>query len=66
MSIFLIYWCVLFSRQTKTDIGDNKRALTKLHRATEICKHTLSKMDNVHCAVDSLYDGMDFNTKVSR
>ncbi|XP_052779931.1 heat shock 70 kDa protein 14-like isoform X1 [Mya arenaria] len=55
-----------FKRQSRCDISDNKRALAKLHHAAETCKHTLSKMENALCAVDSLYDGLDFNTKVSR
>ncbi|WAR24959.1 HSP7E-like protein [Mya arenaria] len=53
-----------FKRQSRCDISDNKRALAKLHHAAETCKHTLSKMENALCAVDSLYDGLDFNTKV--
>ena len=60
------YMSFSFARQTHNDILDNKRALAKMYRAAELCKHTLSKMDNAHCAVDSLHDGMDFNTKVSR
>lgn len=60
------YLITEFKRQTRNDISDNKRAMAKLRRQAEICKHTLSKMDNVHCAVDSLYDGMDFDTKISR
>ncbi|KAL4226022.1 Heat shock protein ssb1 [Mactra antiquata] len=55
-----------FKRKSRCDISDNKRAMTKLHRQAEICKHTMSKLDNVHCAVDSLYDGIDFDAKVSR
>lgn len=55
-----------FKRQTKNDVSDNERALAKLDRAAELCKHTLSKLESAHCAVDSLFDGMDFNTKVSR
>ncbi|XP_045166639.2 heat shock 70 kDa protein 14-like [Mercenaria mercenaria] len=60
------YLVVEYKRKSRNDISDNKRAMAKLRRQAEICKHTMSKMDNVHCAVDSLYDGMDFDTKVSR
>ncbi|KAH3880549.1 hypothetical protein DPMN_004465 [Dreissena polymorpha] len=60
------YLMAEFKRQTKNDISDNKRAISKLSHAAEVSKHTLTKLDNVHCAVDSLFDGMDFNTKISR
>ena len=53
-------------RQNRHDIRENKRSMAKLWRGAENCKHSLSKLDNAQCAVESLYDGIDFNTKVSR
>lgn len=34
--------------------------------ATETCKHTLSTLGSAHCAVDSLHEGVDFHSNVSR
>ncbi|XP_050413388.1 heat shock 70 kDa protein 14 [Patella vulgata] len=55
-----------FKRQAKCDIRDNRRSMTKLRLAAEMCKHTLSTLPNAQCAVDSLYDGIDFHYNVSR
>ena len=40
--------------------------MAKLLLSAEGCKHTLSNLDNSQCAVDSLYDGIDFHTSISR
>ncbi|ESO82559.1 hypothetical protein LOTGIDRAFT_134408 [Lottia gigantea] len=55
-----------YYRQSKSDISENRRAMTKLRLASEVCKHTLSTLQNAQCAVDSLYDGIDFHYNVSR
>jgi len=55
-----------FKRKTKEDITDNKRAIGKLKAAIEECKHGLTNMTSNHFNVDSLHDGMDFNTKIVR
>lgn len=55
-----------FKRQCRHDISDNKRSLAKLRRGAEMCKHALSTLSNSHCSVDSLYEGIDFSTTVSR
>ena len=38
----------------------------KLAAAAENCKHILSTLDTSSCYVESLYDGMDFSTSVTR
>jgi len=55
-----------FKRQARCDIGDNKRAKMKLSLAAERCKHSLSTMISAQCAVESLYEGMDFHYNMSR
>ncbi|XP_029635682.1 heat shock 70 kDa protein 14 [Octopus sinensis] len=55
-----------FKRQCRHDISDNSRSIAKLQRGAEMCKHALSTVNNSHCSVESLYDGMDFSTSVSR
>ena len=45
---------------------ENKRSMARLLLSAEGCKHTLSNLDNSQCAVDSLYDGIDFHTSISR
>jgi len=55
-----------FKRKHKEDISNNKRAIGKLKIATELCKHGLSQMQTTACTVDSLFDGIDFNSQVPR
>ena len=55
-----------FYRQYKLDVKESKRSMAKLKIATEGCKHTLSTLGNARCAVDSLYEGVDFNNNMSR
>ena len=45
---------------------ENKRAVAKLRNASELCKHILSNMTTAGCSVDSLYDGIDFQSKIAR
>jgi len=44
----------------------NKRARAKLFQEGEKTKHVLSTLDTAHCYIESLYDGMDFSTNVTR
>ncbi|XP_071082018.1 heat shock 70 kDa protein 14-like [Haliotis cracherodii] len=64
--VLLKYLATEFKRQYKADVTENKRSVTKLRFAAETCKHALSTLGNAKCAVDSLYDGMDFHHGVSR
>ncbi|KAJ3150529.1 70-kilodalton heat shock protein [Geranomyces michiganensis] len=50
-----------FYRKTKLDIGKNRRARSKLHKACEQTKRALSRQDNAPCSVESLYDGVDYH-----
>ena len=55
-----------FKKKTKKDIGDNQRALRRLRTACERAKRTLSSSTQAHIEIDSLFDGMDFNSIMTR
>ncbi|KAI9013190.1 heat shock protein 70 family [Gaertneriomyces semiglobifer] len=55
-----------FKRKTKMDIGNNRRAKTKLQKACEQTKRALSRQDNAPCSVESLYEGMDYHGAIPR
>jgi L1 cell adhesion molecule like protein len=55
-----------FKQKTRIDITDSKRSLLKLHAAAEITKKTLSKSDIAPCSVESLSDGIDFNSNMNK
>ena len=45
---------------------DNKRSIRRLRTAAERAKRTLSSSSTATIEIDSLFDGVDFNTKISR
>ena len=53
-------------RKLKTDISNNKKAMRRLRTACERAKRTLSSSTMAHIEIDSLVDGMDYSTTVSR
>lgn len=55
-----------FKRKFKKDIRDNKRALRRLRTACERAKRTLSSSTQASIEIDSLYEGMDFYTSITR
>ncbi len=55
-----------FKRKTKKDISDNPRAIRRLRTACERAKRTLSSSTQASIEIDSLYDGEDFYTSISR
>ena len=55
-----------FKKKHKVDLSDNKKALRKLRTASEKAKRTLSSSTTAMIEIDSLYDGIDFNTSISR
>ena len=56
------YFAQDFKRKTKKDISDNQRALRRLRTACERAKRTLSSSTQAHIEIDTLYDGMDYNS----
>jgi L1 cell adhesion molecule like protein len=55
-----------FKRKTKIDISDNKRAIRRLRTACEGAKRTLSSATVANIEIDSLADGVDFNSSITR
>uniref|UniRef100_A0A8C5BEJ1 Uncharacterized protein n=1 Tax=Gadus morhua TaxID=8049 RepID=A0A8C5BEJ1_GADMO len=55
-----------FKRKFKKDISQNKRALRRLRTACERAKRTLSSSSQASIEIDSLHEGTDFYTSVTR
>jgi heat shock 70kDa protein 1/2/6/8 len=60
------YFCQEFKRKFKKDLSENQRALRRLRTACERAKRTLSSSTQAHIEIDSLFDGIDFNSVVTR
>ena len=55
-----------FERKYKKDITGNKRALRRLRTASERAKRTLSASTHASVEIESLFEGIDFYTSISR
>ncbi|KAJ4539631.1 Heat shock protein ssb1 [Exophiala dermatitidis] len=55
-----------FTRKTKKDLSGDARALRRLRTACERAKRTLSSATQTTVEIDSLFDGEDFNTQITR
>jgi L1 cell adhesion molecule like protein len=55
-----------FRRKHKHDISQNKRALRRLRTACERAKRNLSSSTQTSIEIDSLYDGIDFMSSITR
>uniref|UniRef100_A0A7S0YRZ0 Heat shock protein 70 n=1 Tax=Polytomella parva TaxID=51329 RepID=A0A7S0YRZ0_9CHLO len=55
-----------FKRKHKKDISDNPRALRRLRTACERAKRTLSSAAQTSIELDSLYEGIDFYSNITR
>tara|TARA_Y100000817_G_scaffold309123_1_gene297807 strand:- start:1092 stop:3029 length:1938 start_codon:yes stop_codon:yes gene_type:complete len=55
-----------FKRKEKHDISDNKRSLRRLRTACEKAKRTLSSGNTATIEIDSLYNGIDLFTSITR
>jgi heat shock 70kDa protein 1/2/6/8 len=55
-----------FKRKHKKDLSVNARALRRLRTACERAKRTLSSAAQASIEIDSLFDGIDFYTSVTR
>merc|ERR1712121_507082 len=55
-----------FKRKHKKDLTGNKRALRRLRTACERAKRTLSSSTQANIEIDSLFDGIDFYTSITR
>lgn len=55
-----------FKRKYKKDLTSNKRALRRLRTACERAKRTLSSSTQASIEIDSLFEGVDFYTSITR
>ncbi|OXG12237.1 hsp71-like protein [Cryptococcus neoformans Tu401-1] len=55
-----------FKRKNKKDLSSNARALRRLRTACERAKRTLSSAAQTSIEIDSLFDGIDFYTSITR
>uniref|UniRef100_A0A0X3PU49 Heat shock cognate protein n=1 Tax=Schistocephalus solidus TaxID=70667 RepID=A0A0X3PU49_SCHSO len=55
-----------FKRKHKKDLNTNKRAVRRLRTACERAKRTLSSSAQANVEIDSLMDGIDFYTSITR
>lgn len=55
-----------FKRKHKKDLSENARAIKRLKTACERAKRTLSSTTTATIELDSLYDGIDFASSISR
>ncbi|KER26785.1 hypothetical protein T265_06066 [Opisthorchis viverrini] len=55
-----------FKRKHKKDLSENKRALRRLRTACERAKRTLSSSAQANVEIDSLFEGLDFYTTITR
>ena len=55
-----------FNRKHKKDLSSNPRALRRLRTACERAKRTLSSSSQASIEIDSLFEGIDFYTSITR
>lgn len=55
-----------FKRKHKKDLSTNKRALRRLRTACERAKRTLSSSTQASIEIDSLFEGTDYYTSITR
>ena len=55
-----------FKRKHKKDLSENKRAVRRLRTACETAKRSLSASTVANIEIDSLFEGIDFNSTITR
>lgn len=65
-NIIVDYLCDEFKKKFKKDIKGNVKAIKRLNVAAEKAKKNLSSSSTTSIEVDSLYDGIDFVTSLTR
>merc|ERR1712164_144600 len=55
-----------FKRKNRKDLSSSQRALRRLRTACERAKRTLSASTQAHIEIDSLFEGIDFNSTITR
>ena len=65
-NLLMKYFIDEFKRKHKTDLGQNKRSLRRLKTACERAKRTLSSSATATVELESIYEGIDFFTSITR
>jgi heat shock protein 1/8 len=65
-NILVNYFKQEFKRKHKADLSDNVKSIRRLKTACERAKRTLSTSTNATIEIDSLYEGIDFFTTITR
>jgi len=65
-NIIVDYLCADIQKRYKKDIKENPKALKRLNIAAEKAKKNLSTTTTVPIEIDSLFDGIDYTTTISR
>jgi heat shock protein 1/8 len=65
-SALVLHFAKEFKRKYKKDLKNNDRALKRLRVASEKAKRSLSTSATASIEIDALYDGIDFNTTITR
>merc|ERR1712013_964920 len=60
------YFLQDFKRRHRKDMSKNQRSLRRLRTACERAKRTLSSSTQAHIEIDSLFDGVDYNSTITR
>ena len=60
------YFCTEFQRKFCKDLTTSQRALRRLRTACERAKRTLSSSTQATIEIDSLFEGIDFNSQITR
>ena len=55
-----------FKRKNRKDISKDERALRRLRTSCERAKRTLSSVTQAHIEIDALFDGVDFQSTITR
>lgn len=67
LDIILVDYCMKeFKRKHKIDLTNEQRAKRRLHSACERAKRTLSSATTATIEIDSLYQGIDYTTVLTR
>lgn len=67
LDMLLVDFCIQdFKRKHKVDLANEKRAKRRLHTACERAKRTLSSATTAAIEIDSLYQGIDYTTTITR
>ena len=60
------YFLQDFKKRFRKDMAGNQRSLRRLRTACERAKRTLSSSTQAHIEIDALFDGIDFNSTITR